>query len=287
VQRDLERLSGIFPITCDSEGRTNYWYFTDKSALLQIPAMGDATALALKLAEDYLVSIMPPATLRLLQPYFRHADGVLARTRLGKWRSKVKIIRRGPPLIPPAIRPGVQEAVYEALLDGRQLQVSYKGRGRPEAGDRILNPLGVVVRDGVIYLIATAWDYEDIRHFALHRMSRASVTDLSAKLPPSFDLQKYVEEDREFAYPESRKRIRLVLRFSADAAHHLAESQLSEDQALTPARDGRFKIQATVEDTQELRWWLRGFGDAVEIVAPRNLRSEFKRMVAELNRQYK
>jgi len=189
LQRDLERLSAVFPMSCDREGRANHWYFTDKTALLQIPAMGDATALALKLAEDYLSPIMPLASLRLLQPYFRHAQEVLDKTRLGKWRSKVKIIRRGPQLIPPAIRPGVQEAVYQALLEGKQLQVSYKGRGKKDAAERVLNPLGVVAREGVFYLIATAWNYEDVRHFALHRITKAEVTDIPARTPAGLQRQ--------------------------------------------------------------------------------------------------
>jgi hypothetical protein len=157
VQRDLNRLSGQrYPIRCDAEGRMQHWCFIDRFALTQIPAMSDATALALKLAEDYLTAIMPPSSLRLLRPYFNRAQQVLDETRLGRWRNKVKVIHRGPQLIPPKIAPGVQEAVYQALLDGRQLKAAYKSRGQDEPKDMVLNPLGVVVREGVIYLIATA-----------------------------------------------------------------------------------------------------------------------------------
>jgi predicted DNA-binding transcriptional regulator YafY len=37
-------------------------------------------------------------------------------------------------------------------------------------------------------------------------------------------------------------------------------------------------IEASVLDTPQLRWWLLGFGDAVEVVEPKSLRREFAEM---------
>ena len=76
VQRDLERLSGLFPITSETEGRANCWYWIDRNALTQIPSMSGPTAFALKLASEYLKPLMPPSVLRQLEAYFRHADTV-------------------------------------------------------------------------------------------------------------------------------------------------------------------------------------------------------------------
>ena len=56
-----------------------------------------------------------------------------------------------------------------------------------------------------------------------------------------------------------------------DAAYHLRETKLSEDQVLEDQPDGRVLVKATVQDTGELRWWLRGFGEGVEALAPESL----------------
>ena len=40
IQRSLEHLSQRFPITSETQGRTNYWYWIEPHALTQIPAMG-------------------------------------------------------------------------------------------------------------------------------------------------------------------------------------------------------------------------------------------------------
>ena len=67
-------------------------------------------------------------------------------------------------------------------------------------------------------------------------------------------LQKHVEEDEEFAYPASRKKIRLKAVVDAYLAEHLKECRLSQDQTVTSRKDGRSVLTATVADTGELRW---------------------------------
>ena len=76
-----------------------------------------------------------------------------------------------------------------------------------------------------------------------------------------------------FTLPE-KKTIKLKVLFDKSAAAHLYESPLSLDQKLTEQED-EVLVEAEVLDTQQLRWWLMGFGDLIEVVAPKSLRKEF------------
>ena len=286
LQRDLNKLSVVFPLSCETRGRAQYWFWLDKSDLIQIPEMNGNTAFAFKLASEYLHSLLPPSVLRLLVPYFKRANDIVQQTKLGRWSAKTRIINRGPELIAPAVEGKVQEVVYEALLDDKQFKMHYKGKGETAAKRLVLNPLGLVVRGGIIYLIATALGYNDPRHYALHRMSRARLSNKRADVIPHFDLAHYIEEKHEFSYPVSGKKIKLRALFSEDAAIHLTESKLSDDQKITDKKDGRVLVEATVADTDELRWWLLGFGSYVEVVGPRGLREEFVRVAEEMKRIY-
>jgi len=49
---------------------------------------------------------------------------------------------------------------------------------------------------------------------------------------------------------------------------HLYETPLSDDKSITEIGDGRMMVKATVLNTEELRWWLLGFGRHVEVVSP-------------------
>ena len=321
VQRDLEKLSALFPITSDVRGRANYWYWIDQHALTQIPSMTGPTAFVLRLAAEYLKPIVPPSTLRQLDAYFKHADRVLEGTALGRWTDKAAIIRQGPLLKPPPIRDDVQEAVYTALLENRRIEVGYgsKNRARPSAAKRlassasgpsphrprtlsdlplpwqirqpprrfVLNPLGVVVRAGVVYLVATTWEYDDIRHYVLHRMSAPELLDEPVKVPRGFRLAAHIREDRRFSYPLSAGKLELKALFDADAAVHLTESRLATDHRTTEQEDGRVLVEATVPDTADLRWWLLGFGGAVEVLGPETLRTEFREQVRRMEAIYR
>ena len=287
IQRSLESLSRIFPITSETRGRTNYWSWVDKDALTQIPAMSTSTAFVLRLASDYLKPIMPPATLRVLEPYFKHADRILRGTALEAWKDHAAIITPGPALMPPPIAAEVQEAVCEALMSHRKIEVQYRGKHEGKPKSIVLSPQGIVVRTGIVYLLATAWDFEDVRHYVLHRMSAPRSIDEPATRLPDFRLQEHLASDGAFAYPESAEKLRLRALFDSTTGAHLTESRLSEDHRTTVTDDGKVLVEATVDDTAELRWWLRRFGSLVEVLEPELLRKEFADEARRLAAMYK
>ena len=286
VQRSLDRLARFFPITCEVRGRANFWFWADKHALTQIPAMGESTAFVLRMAAEHLKPIMPPSALQRLEPYFRHAEDVLRGTSLGNWPDRAAIIGQGPTLVPPTIADDVQEAVCQALMDNRQIDVGYRSRSRSGSRRIVLNPLGVVVRAGLVYLVATARGYEDVRHFVLHRMSKPEVLETHAETPPEFSLSKHIRDDRQFSYPLNPGSLNLRAAFAPAAAIHLKENRLGRDHRVGETTDGRVLIEATVADTADLRWWLLGFGRAVEVLGPASLRTELGDEAAAMRAMY-
>ena len=275
MQRSLEQLSARFPIACETVGRTNHWYWIDSHAMTQLPAMTEHTAFALRLANEYLRPLMPPATRRLLDGYFQHANHLLKGSALGRWANRARIVSHGPALTPPPVREDVQREAYNALLNNRLLEINYRSRSQGRPQRVTLNPLGLVFRDTVAYLVATAWDYEDIRHYALHRMSKPRLLKLHARTPRGFRLASYIHDEIPFSYPLTGGKISLRIAVMQEVAAHLAERRLSGDQRITPQAGGRILVEANVADTQELRWWLLGFGGAVEVLSPVSLREEF------------
>lgn len=286
VQRSLDQLSRHFPIVSEKRGQAHHWSWMDKDALIQFPAMSESAAFVLRLAAEYLRPAIPPAALHELEPYFRHADRVLKGTALGHWRNRAAIIARGPALIPPEIPPEVHEDVCDALMGSRRLEIRYRGKHENQAREIVLNPLGIVFRAGILYLVATSWDYRDVRHYVLHRMSEPRVLDEPAQTPTDFSLQDHLGCDDAFAYPAGDERIALRVLFDPDAGAHLTESSLAPDQQVTQQEDGRLLVEATVADTAELRWWLAGFGSLVEVLGPASLREQFRDEARRLGEIY-
>ncbi len=288
IERDLEKLSGLWPISADQSRRPYGWYWMEDAGVLDIPGMNLPTALAFRLARQYLAPLLPPDTLRHLEPHFNRATEVLREgspSRLRAWPKKVKVIGHGPVLLPPETVPGVHETVLQALLENRRIEARYTPRDSGEERDYVINPLGAVFRQSVVYIVGTVWEYDDILQFALHRFAEARMTVDRARRPRGFDLDEYIQQGA-FGYPESDSRIRLKALFDAATAHHLYETPISSDQSLVPQQDGRVELTATVLDTEDLRWWLLGFGAGVEVMGPARLRKRMTRTVQAMGALY-
>jgi predicted DNA-binding transcriptional regulator YafY len=286
IQRDLNFLSAPFPLLSETRGKTLYWQWMEGSPGLEIPAMSQSTALVFQLANQYLRLMMPAGTLGLLSPYLERASMALTNSKLSDWNDKIVSLERGPLLTPPETDEDIRKVVYRALLEGRRLEVEYVPRYETESSVYPVNPLGIVLRDGVIYLVCTIWEYADVRQLALHRMKDARLLEEEANAVDGFNLRRYVCEESGFGYPESAKTIKLEALFNEGAAFHLTERKLSEDQTLKKTAGGSYRLTATVADTSELRWWLLSFGDGVEVIAPKGLRKEFKGVAEAMAQSY-
>jgi len=55
---------------------------------------------------------------------------------------------------------------------------------------------------------------------------------------------------------------------------------------MTELPDGQIQLTATVQETLQLRWWLQGFGDAVEVVSPIHLRMQIAESVHHSAERY-
>ncbi len=286
TERDLERLSAIFPITCDEEGRTHRWYWMEDAAVTEFPGMSPESAIAMLLAERYLAGLIPRNLLRCIRQYADRARRVLEAAGLHEWPSRIAVAPAGPPLLPPEAAPGVLEAVDDALARGRQLQVTYTSRSRGDTWRGRVHPLGLVAKRGLLYLVCTINDHSDTRQLAVHRITEAACLDEPAHRPPGFELRDYVEQSQAFAYPRTGRQLELVLAVTPGVAAHLDECPLSEHQRMENGADGRSVVRAGVEDSEELRWWLLGFGDQVEVIAPRELRDELRDIASAMARIY-
>ena len=146
------------------------------------------------------------------------------------------------------------------------------------------NPLGLVVRGNLIYLVCTLWNYQDIRQLALHRVKSAVMTDVAVTRPADFDLDRYIEE-QEFHYPVGQM-IELKVKFDRRAAAHLFETPLSADQLIEDVNDVHVVVTATVRDTAQLAWWLLGFGEFTVVLEPRSARQNIERSQKVATQKY-
>ena len=287
IQRDLNKLSAVLPLLADN-AKPQGWSWRADAQQLDLPTLEPQAALVFHLAEKYLRPLLPASTLDYLSPWFRTASGVLDNqgNGLSEWRKKVRVLAPGQPLNPPVLDTEVQEQVTQALLQNKRITVMYRPRGGKQDKEYMVNPLGLVVRDQTIYLVCTLWEYQDIKQLVLNRIRTAELLDEPAKRLKGFDLDDYIAKG-EFGWPaESGKNVRLVAEFVRSAAVTIIERPMEKNQKVEDVDEKIVRLTATVPDTRELRSWLLGFGNRVEVIAPASLRSEIGQIVADMGRRY-
>ena len=288
IERDLISLSSVFQLISDERSRPFGWSWSKDAPAFSLPTMLPIQALTFELAHEHLTHLLPATLLNSLKPYFKCAEGVLTSgnsvKKLASWRKKVAIVPPNQPLIPANYPVTIIEAVHFALLNEQQLEITYVSREQAETKTYPIHPLGLVQRGAVTYLIATLYTYPDIRLLAVHRIKAAKVLEEPIISPPNFNLTQYISQGA-FGFDESGL-IELVVRFTLGAAEHLLETRLSLNQQIVPDQAGWVRLQATVPNTAQLRWWLMGFGEGVEVLKPVSLRQEFADMARALNGIY-
>jgi len=76
--------------------------------------------------------------------------------------------------------------------DERRVAARYCPREASKASDYEVNPLGLVFRQRILYLVCTFRDSNDVKQLALHRFSSARLLDLRRRVPSGFYLDSYV-----------------------------------------------------------------------------------------------
>jgi predicted DNA-binding transcriptional regulator YafY len=273
IQRQLEMLSEHFEIERDDRNKPYGYRWKERARGLALPMLSEQESLLLTLAEQHLRNLLPANLMKSMESFFVQARSNLGPQSSGRrereWLSKVRVVSTSQPLLPPRIRPGVFEEVSNALYANRWLNVDYQNAASKRTRAEVM-PLGLAQQGPRLYLVCRFRDFDNERSLALHRILGAKASALTFERPREFDLRKY-DDDGRFGFGEGR-RIRLTFRIDKGAGLHLLESPLSADQQVREIGD-QFEISATLVDTAQLKWWLRGFGDQVRNIRRKPIRN--------------
>lgn len=283
IQRDLNQLAARFPIESNREIPQG-WRWQADAPVQSLPHMNSSQAVTFLMVEQHLRQLLPPSLLDEMRPWFDMAKRNLTGERHHgrQWLNRVRIIPPTQPLIPPHVDYQTQQVLYESLLLERQIEASYQNRENT-LKQYILNPVALIQRGPVIYLICRRNDREFVQMFALHRFMKARMLDARSTPPVQFDLDEYVESGVLGFQAVGDQRvvpIAITLLMTQQAAKGLLECPLSTDQTVAVTDNSLIRLSATVPHTQQLIWWLRGFGKSLKAVEPLSLAAEVWEMSA-------
>jgi predicted DNA-binding transcriptional regulator YafY len=277
ARRDLEALSTAGIPVYPQPGRNGGWQLVG-GARTDLSGLTATEAQALFLLVGPAASIAPEAKaalrklVRALPGTFReHAQAAAEAVVIdpARWGAHAKE------------RPELVRSLQDAVVRRKRVRLVYSGRGH-QTSERMVDPLGLVDKDDVWYLIA--WTDRGQRTFRIDRVVAAQATDETFERPDGFDLStawgEIVERMEE-------RRSGLTATVLMDQRHvWVMQDRLGRNCEVDGTDGDRVRLKITAPTPLMIAQELAGWGGSIEVLDPPEVQAELARLGRELTDRY-
>ena len=181
------------------------------------------------------------------------------------------------------------EALDEAISNGKKVEFSYNEFGTDkelhlrknkegEIRRYIVNPYRMVAVNGRYYLICSAFNYDNVSHYRLDRISDIVVSEETVRpmkeikgLEHGLDLPKHLAEHVNMLIGES---IHVSFWFERSTLNEIMDT-FGNDILFTQETDNRVKATVYVNE-QAMRTWAEQHPTTVQVISPQSLVDDIK-----------
>jgi predicted DNA-binding transcriptional regulator YafY len=166
--------------------------------------------------------------------------------------------------------------LIEAILRKRRCLVQYRTPSRSESKTYDFDPYRLLFVGGGLYVVGRVPKHAGTATLAIDRLPSVVLSKTQFEVDATFDPQKC----RQNAFGVSwQDPIDVVLRFRAEQAPYVRERLWHPSQQIIELPGGGIELAFRAGGPFEIRRWILGWGDAVEVVSPNELRQEIKRIL--------
>lgn len=162
--------------------------------------------------------------------------------------------------------PTLQDAIWQE----RKLHITYQ-RGNDTTVERLVNPLGLVAKGSVWYLVATV--DEKTLTYRVSRIQHASITDEACVRPAHFELAAYWEQSSA-DFKANLPRYPAIVRVSPTILSYMryVGRYVRIEHVEPPDADGWSRVSLCFEGEHNACEYVLGFGARMEVLEPESLR---------------
>jgi predicted DNA-binding transcriptional regulator YafY len=177
--------------------------------------------------------------------------------------------------------------VARGWADGRVVEIDYEPGEGTRRTTRVrpyfLEP-DAALRS--VYLICFDEGADAMRTFKVERIRSATLLADRYDIPEGFDPDRWLAHSWGIWSSDTTPTELVQLRFDASVAHRVREATWHRSQRLTDLPGGGVELAVTVAGIVEIRPWILSWGDAVEVLAPDNLRASVADAVRHAAERY-
>ncbi|MHA3771861.1 helix-turn-helix transcriptional regulator [Verrucomicrobiota bacterium sgz303538] len=271
IARDIEfmRESLLMPVEYD-QVRGGY-YYTDEAPPLPGLQFTEGELFSLCILEEVLTLFQGTELESHLRNTFARLTAGLTEQISVSWEALAKAISVRATSTTVPVDPEILDQARRAVLNHEEIEFLYSGLNASSPEKRRVEPFHLMLRDGTWYVFAFDLEAQDIRTFALQRLTQLRTTG------------RKFEKGKRHTHPDVRlqhsigifsgdKPERIRLRLNSVGARLLSERRYHPTQEITRLPDGQHELTMQVHITPELERWVMGYSQEVEVLEPESLR---------------
>ena len=174
--------------------------------------------------------------------------------------------------------------LQQAIVKKRKVNIRYHSLFEGAIIDLELCPYHLLYNNRAWYVLGRSSMHQSVRTFKLNRIRELTTTERCFVDGENFDVYEYF--GRAWSMIPEGRIYNIKLRFLPKVANNVAEVQWHSTQKVVRNSDGSATVEFCVDGLGEITWWILGYGDQVQVLAPKELRKkvlEVAKNMVELN----
>ena len=160
--------------------------------------------------------------------------------------------------------------LQKAIIKKHKVNIRYHSLFEGKIIELDLHPYHLLHNRRAWYVLGYSELHKSVRTFKLNRIKELKATRQCFLGGEKFSLQDYRGKAWSMI-PEGRI-YNIKLRFLPKVANNVTEVQWHSTQEVTRNSDGSATVEFRVDGLGEISWWILGYGDQVQVLAPMALR---------------
>ncbi len=174
-------------------------------------------------------------------------------------------------------------SLERSIRDRRRIIINYSSLQRRKLVSRKVDPYALTFRRHAWYLVAFCHVRGEMRLFRADRIRSLEVTEEEYQRDENFSLERFFTDSWELYQGEL---VEVTVKFSPRVAHFLKETVHHHNEQISELQDGGILYTVRVKGLEEVARWIFGFGCEAEVLKPKSLREEMKRIARGLANIY-
>jgi len=170
--------------------------------------------------------------------------------------------------------------LQKAIVNKRKVNLRYHSLFEGKIIDVELCPYHLFYNYRAWYVLGHSSIHKSVRAFKLNRIKELNVTERCFLGGEKFDLYDYL--GRAWSMIPEGRIYNIKLRFLTKVANNVAEVQWHSTQKVAHNSDGSAIVEFRVDGLGEISWWILGYGDQVQVLAPKALRKRIIEMAKNM-----